>query len=85
MDLIHYSRFFFHGYIKIKINSPILSPLLGWVPQGGALCILGIPNGAVLGCARRTAWWRERRGVGKADVPGEEDSEGNRPKGLTPV
>ena len=58
---------------------------VGWVPQGGALCILGIPNGAVLGCTRRTVWWRERRGVGKAEVPGELTSEGNRPKGDAPV
>ena len=30
-------------------------------------------------------WWRERRGVGRAEVPGELTSEGNRPKGDAPV
>ena len=55
-------------------NYLVLSPGVG-----------GAPNRAILGCTRRTVRWRARRGVGKAEVPGEEDSEGNRPKGLTPV
>ena len=33
------------------------------------------------GCTGEPVWWKERRGVGRAEVPGEEDSEGNRPKG----
>ena len=31
------------------------------------------------------SWWRERRGVGRAEVPGELTSEGNRPKGDAPA
>ena len=41
------------------------------------------------GCTGEVVWWKERRGVGtwvgRAEVPGEEDSEGNRPNGLAPV
>ena len=37
------------------------------------------------GCTGEPVWWKERRGVGRAEVPGELTSEGNRPKGDAPV
>ena len=65
--------------------SGLLGLEVGLGPPGGAPHVLGVPNGGTPGCTRGAAWWRERRGVGKAEVPGEADSEGNRPKGATPV
>ena len=38
-------------------------------------CVLGFPKGGS-GLHAGAVWWRERRGVEKAEVPGEEDSEG---------
>ena len=54
-----------------------------WVPQEGGALRPRAPKGGS-GLHAGTVRWRERRGVGKAEVPGEEDSEA-RPKGLTPV
>ena len=54
-----------------------------WNPLGGTSRVLGAHRPRVARASQQ--WWRERRGVGKAEVPGEADSEGNRPKGATPV
>ena len=58
---------------------------VGLESPGGTSPVLGRPSGRFPGCTGEPVWGRARRGVGKAEVPGEADSEGNRPKGATPV